>query len=79
MSTTDKTGEKLLQTIRDTKAAGAPTGNSTTTRKKTATRKVTPKPATETRARPALTPAAQPTPGAPGTDPYQAGRRVWPD
>jgi hypothetical protein len=79
MSNTDKTGEKLLQTIRDTKAAGTPSGTARTTRKRTATRKATPKPAAATRPQPAATTAAAPTPAASGADPYQAGRRVWPD
>ena len=81
MSTTDKTGEKLLQTIRDTKAAGTPSRTSPTTRKKTATRKATPKVASGTSPQPAAkpAPAAKPKAAAPGGDPYQAARRVWPD
>ena len=79
MSTTEKTGEKLLQTIRDTKAAGSPSGTARTTRKATATRKTTPKAAAETSPQPAATPAPKPKPAIPDTDPYQAGGRLWPD
>ncbi len=62
MTTTDKTGEQLVKTIRKTKAT-ATTGTRTTTTRRTA--KPEPAPAK---------PAATET-----SDPYQHGRRVWPD
>jgi hypothetical protein len=88
MSSTDKTGEKLLASIRKTKAAGAsgentaakPAGAQTakpaaTTKRKTAPKsraKATAKPAPR-KAAPAKVKAQQPV------DPFQASRRVWPD
>ena len=61
MTTTDKTGEQLVQSIRKTKETGA-------TRSRTTT------PRSSARAKPA---AAETAPAA--ADPYQHGRRVWPD
>ena len=88
MSSTDKTGEKLLASIRKTRAAGAsgedtaakPAGAQTakpaaTTKRKTAPKsraKAAAKPAPR-KAAPAKVKAQQPV------DPFQAGRRVWPD
>jgi hypothetical protein len=89
MSSTDKTGEKLLASIRKTRAAGAsgedsaakPAGAqtakpaATTTKRKTAPKsraKAAAKPAPR-KAAPAKVKAQQPV------DPFQAGRRVWPD
>ena len=72
MSETDKTGEKLVASMRKTKAgtndkpAAAPK-TTTPARKKTAA-----KSATGAAARKAKQPQ-QPR------DPYQAGRRIWPD
>ncbi len=62
MTTTDKTGEQLVQSIRKTKATGA-TGSPTTTPRSSAKAK----------------PAAPQTAPAVAADPYQHGRRVWPD
>lgn len=90
MSTTDKTGEKLLASIRKTKASGGPSETSsstpaaTTPRRAVSTKsKVAPRAAAKTAAKSAAKPAAKPaaTAKAPATaaDPYQAARRIWPD
>ncbi len=70
MTTTDKTGEQLVQSIRKTKATGTTRTRSTTTggtetSTATSTAKTEPAP---------VKPAATKT-----SDPYQHGRRVWPD
>ena len=86
MSTTDKTGEKLLASIRKTKAGGSSAENAggsaagaTAARPTAVKRKTTPKARVKAAVPPAprrATPAkAEKAP----TDPYQAGRRVWPD
>lgn len=62
MTTTDKTGEQLVQSIRKTKATGATPSRTTT-------------PRSGAKAKPA---AAETAPAA-AADPYQHGRRVWPD
>ncbi|BCO31866.1 hypothetical protein TspCOW1_19690 [Thiohalobacter sp. COW1] len=71
MSEADKTGEKLVASMRKTKAgAGSASG---------AAKKST---AASGKASAGRKPAARkskPTPAAPVTDPYQSGRRVWPD
>ena len=88
MSSTEKTGEKLLASIRKTRAAGGPEENTAakpggaqtakpaaTTKRKTAPKtraKATAKPAAR-KAAPARVKVRQPV------DPFQAGRRVWPD
>ena len=61
MTTTDKNGEQLVQSIRKTKATAA-TGSRTATSRSSA------------KAKPA---AAETAPAV--ADPYQHGRRVWPD
>ncbi len=61
MTTTDKTREQQVQTIRKTKATGAARSRTTT-------------PRSSAEVKPA---AAQTAPVA--ADPYQHGRRVWPD
>ncbi|MDJ0862010.1 MAG: hypothetical protein QNJ87_04975 [Gammaproteobacteria bacterium] len=61
MTTTDKTGEQLVQSIRKTKATG-------TTRSRTTA------PRSSEKAKPAVADTAPAT-----ADPYQHGRRVWPD
>ena len=66
MTTTDKTGEQLVQSIRKTKATGTTRTRSTTTGR-AATRTTKTKPA-------AAKPAEKGT-----SDPFQHGRRVWPD
>ena len=68
MTTSDKTGDKLVQSIRKTKAGASPATpkpRTTTTRKKAPARAA---------AKPRTTAKAKTT-----TDPYQSGRRVWPD
>jgi len=62
MTTTDKTGDQLVQSIRKTKATGATPSQTTT-------------PRSSAKAKPA---AAKTVPAA-TADPYQHGRRVWPD
>ena len=62
MTTTDKTGEQLVQSIRKTKATGATRSRATP-------------PQSSAKAKPA---AAEKGPAA-AADPYQHGRRVWPD
>lgn len=89
MSSTDKTGEKLLASIRKTKASGGPTETTaasgpaaTPKRAKTATRKAAPKARSKAAAKPAAKRAAKPAatkPAAVAADPYQGARRVWPD
>ena len=93
MSTTDKTGEKLLASIRKTKAGGSSPENTdgiargATTASPAATRRKTaPKSRSKTAATPAAkraTPATKRTTPAKAektpADPYQAGRRIWPD
>ncbi len=65
MTTTDKTGEQLVQSIRKTKATGATRSRATT-------------PATPPSSAKAEPVAAETAPAA-AADPYQHGRRVWPD
>ena len=86
MSSTDKTGEKLLASIRKTKASGGPsetsssTPSDTTPRRAVSTkRKVAPKAAANTVAKPVAKPAATTKAPATAADPYQAARRIWPD
>ena len=86
MSTTDKTGEKLLASIRKTKAGGsspANTGGSsggTTTVRPTATkRKTAPKSRAKAVPAPAVKRATPASVEKEPADPYQAGRRIWPD
>ena len=59
MTTTDKTGDQLVQSIRKTKATSATPSRTTT-------------PRSSAKVKPAAAPAAT-------ADPYQHGRRVWPD
>lgn len=75
MSTNDKTGEKLLDSMRKTKAAAADKpapsqGESQPPQKKES------KPQSKKKAEPKRT-----TGGGQrrGNDPFQSGRRVWPD
>ncbi len=89
MSSTDKTGDKLLASIRKTKASGGPSETSSTPsaatpkRAVTTKRKVAPKPPARTAAKPAAKPASGPTATAKApaaaADPFQAARRIWPD
>lgn len=73
MSETDKTGEKLVASMRKTKAGTAQAAGG---EQKSGTRSRTNKPAAK------KTPArkARSSAGAKArTDPYQSGRRIWPD
>lgn len=74
MSTNDKTGERLVDSMRKTKAAASGDApDAPAAKRKTATRK---KSAGSTRSRAKKT---QESPSEASRDPYQAGRRVWPD
>ena len=75
MSSTDNTRDKLVASMRKTKAdaaePAATTKKAAPATKKTTARKAPAKPQA------ARKPAAKPA--AVSDDPYQAGRRVWPD
>jgi len=77
MSSTDKTRQKLMESMRKTKAGSASKSDTTTTSESKASSagqsKAAAKPAPAKRK-----PARKPVPKT-GGDPYQAGRRVWPD
>ena len=68
MTGSDKTQQKLIDSIRKTKSAAAKSPEAT-------------RPAEAAAAEPAAKPAAppRPTPVSQGSDPYQSGQRVWPD
>lgn len=74
MSTTDKTGEKLVDSMRKTKAATA-SGNSDASQKQgqAPQEKSAPPAKKETAKRPSAGARTQ------AGDPYQSGRRIWPD
>jgi len=75
MNTSDKTGEKLVQSIRQTKTSGsANPSRASRTKASTGTSA-----ATETKSAPARKARAPRKPAVERTDPYQSGRRVWPD
>lgn len=77
MTTTDKTRQKLMDSMHKTKASStsaAPAKNESVTRKRAATAKA-PNPSTPAKQ---ATQAREDTPQA-SKDPYQGGRRVWPD
>lgn len=72
MSETDKTGEKLVASMRKTRAGTEPK-SAAAEKPAAATKK-------KTTARRGSTPAAhKPKQPATAGDPYQTGRRVWPD
>ncbi len=87
MTTSDKTGEKLVQSIRKTKASSGSTSPATATDKPAAAapakkaavkKKVSAKASPRKPATPAKAAAkAKPTKAA--IDNYQSSRRVWPD
>ena len=87
MSSTDKTGEKLLASIRKTRAAGGseentaakPGGAQTAKPAATTKRKTAPKPRAKATAKPAARKAAPAKAKKQAIDPFQAARRVWPD
>ena len=70
MTGSDKTQQKLIDSIRKTKSAAAKSPEATR-----------PAEAAEPAAKPAAKPAAppRPTPVSQGSDPYQSDQRVWPD
>jgi hypothetical protein len=70
MTESDKTGDKLAESIRKTRAGT--TSRTTTTRKTTPRRATDPGPEKAEAARPAQNPPSS-------ADPYTHGRRVWPD
>lgn len=75
MSSKDKTREKLMGSMRKTKAdAGIESSNQTQPAKVSPATTASSKPAAEKIAR--ATPAASPRVSTEG---YQSGRRVWPD
>lgn len=83
MSSTDKTRQKLMASMRKTKAGSGSSASQAATGKKTAT-KSAPKTARKAAATPGKAGAgktardkAKPRPVV--ADPYQGGRRVWPD
>ena len=89
--TSDKTREKLLSTMRKTKAgtsadnATASVTKDTAAKKKPAAKKKTPvkkastKPKSTEKAKTATKPRAKGKAKRAAADPYQAGGRVWPD
>lgn len=80
MSTTDKTEEKLLNSMRRTKAAAVDKSAKPESTVARASQNTTAKPAQ--RARRKSTTASKPGAGAASSgqaDPYQSGRRIWPD
>ena len=88
MSSTDKTGEKLLASIRKTRAAGSsdentaakPGGAQTAKLAATTKRKAAPRSRTKATAKPAARKAAPAkAKEQQAMDPFQAGRRIWPD
>ena len=90
--TSDKTREKLLSTMRKTKAgastdnATAPATKGTSAKKKPTAKKKTPvkkkaskKPKSTAKATTATKPRAKAKAEQVAADPYQAGGRIWPD
>jgi hypothetical protein len=83
MNTSDKTGEKLVQSIRKTKSSGTASRTRTSRTKASASADKTPVEkspvATATEAAPVRKPRAKRKTADARTDLYQSGRRVWPD
>ena len=77
MSSTDKTGEKLLASIRKTKAGGKPT--ETTSGGSGAAGRAAPAKKAAVRKKAGATKAAAKSAARPAADAYQSARRVWPD
>ena len=73
MSTTDKTRQKLMESMRKTKAAAS---NKTDSNKPTSAPVAAPKTKPVSRQK---DPKKQSVKVQPGSDPYQSGRRIWPD
>lgn len=87
MSDTDKTGKRLVDSIRKTKA-GSATAAAQSAKDDTAAKPAASKPATAaTKKTPASTPRRAATRKTPAKtksstekqDPFQAARRIWPD
>ena len=77
MTTQDKTGEKLVQSIRKTKSTGGAAGSTTgsaTASKGAAAKSTGAKPTAASKKV-----AAKPKAAAAATNGYQSGQRVWPD
>jgi hypothetical protein len=81
MTTKDKTGDRLVASIRRTKAVAEKPTEAAAPAAEASQRSVTPRkagaPAKEGAAKPARKRAAKQTGGAQGN--YQSGSRVWPD
>jgi hypothetical protein len=75
MNTSDETGEKLVQSIRKTKTSASANPSRASRSKASAGTS----PATETKPVAARKARAPSKPAVESTDPYQNGRRVWPD
>ena len=80
MSTSDKTGEKLLQSIRMTKAAGTDTSAAAEDTKPEATgTKAAVKKKAPAKKAPVKRSVGKPKTSQETVDPYRSARRVWPD
>ena len=81
MSSTDKTRQKLMDSMRKTKAGSTSKSGTPKSDTKASSSAAQSKPAAKPAAKPAPAkrkPARQPVKKG-GGDPYQVGRRVWPD
>ena len=74
MSSKDKTREKLMGSMRKTKADA---GIGTTSKPESSASEAAPEPAKPAPQKASRTPGSQPR--TTGSDGYQSGRRVWPD
>jgi hypothetical protein len=75
MSTNDKTGEKLVESMRKTKAAASDKSDSSPSEAKGPQEE---KPAPQVKKKTTTKPSSGGS-GTRGGDPYQSGRRIWPD
>ena len=75
MNTSDETGEKLVQSIRKTKTSAYAILSRASRSKASAGTS----PGTKTKSAPVRRARAASKPAVESTDPYQNGRRVWPD
>ena len=75
MNTSDKTGEKLVQSIRKTKTSAS----ASLTRASRAKASAGTSAATETKSAPVRKARTRSKPAVERTDPYQSSGRVWPD
>ncbi len=76
MTTTDKTGEKLVDSMRKTKAAAASDTSDTSQSRAQAPQTKRSRPQAKNNP---VDKRASGGAGARGGDPYQSGRRIWPD